>query len=102
VGANDFFLLGVFEDVHDRAVAGGPVGFGEAMHQEDVDLFDAEFAAEAVDVGAHFVGIARPGFGKDGDLGAVELLERGGDVGMAAVGVGGVEEAEAVFVVAVE
>ncbi len=48
------------------------------------------------------VGIADIGFGHDDDLVARELFEGPGHVGMAAVGVGGVEEAQAVVMVAVE
>ena len=38
VGADDALMLGFFEGVHDRAVARGPIGFGETVHQEDVDV----------------------------------------------------------------
>ncbi len=62
----------------------------------------AELAAVAVEVAAHACGIASVGLGHDDDLVARKLLDGGGDVGVRAVGVGGVEEAEAVVVVAVE
>src|SRR2546429_1977171 len=101
VRANDAFVLGFFEDIHDGTVARGPIALGEAVHEEAVDVFRAEFAAEAVEVGAHAVGVARPGFGKHCYLAAVNALERFGDVRMAAVGIGGIEKQEAV-VVAIE
>ena len=102
MGADDALLLGFVENVHDAAVARGPIGFGDAVDEDDVDVVDAELAAEAVEVGAYSGGVASVGLGEDGDFVARELLEGCGDVGMAAVGVGGVEEAEAVVVVAVE
>ncbi len=102
MGADDALVLGFGEDVHDAAVTGGPVGFGDAVDENDVDVVDAEFAAEAVEIAAEAGGVAVVGLGHDDDFVARELLEGGGDVGMAAVGVGGVEEAEAVLVVAVD
>ena len=41
VRANDALLLGFGEDVHDAAVACGPVGFGDAVDEDDVDVVDA-------------------------------------------------------------
>jgi len=102
VGADDALVLGLGKDVHDAAVAGGPVALGDAVDEDDVEVVGAEFFAEAVEIGADAGGVAVVGLGEDGDLVAGELLDGGGDVGMAAVGVGGVEEAEAVLVVAVE
>lgn len=102
VGADDSFLLGLGEDVHDGAVAGGPVGLSDAVDKDDVNVVDAEFLAEAVEVVADALRVAGVSFGEDGDLVARKLLEGGGDVRMAAVGIGGVEEAKAVVVVAVE
>ena len=71
------------------------------MHQADIDVVGAQFFAKAVEIGAGLGGIARPGLGEDGNLVAAKMLERLGHVRMAAVGIGGVEEAQAV-VVAVE
>ena len=58
MGADDALLLGLREHVHDAAVACGPVGLGDAVDQEDVDVVDAEFLAEAVEIGAHGGGVA--------------------------------------------
>ena len=102
MGADGALVLGFGEDVHYAAVTGGPVVFGDAVDENDVDVVDAKFAAEAVEVAAEAGGVTVVGLGHDDDFVARELLEGGGDVGMAAVGVGGVEEAEAVFVVAVD
>src|SRR5438552_4759687 len=101
VRANDAFVLGFFEDIHDGTIARGPIALGEAVHKEDVDIFGAEFATKAVEVGAHAVGVTRPRFGKHGYFAAVDVLERFGNVRMAAVGIGGIEKEEAV-VVAIE
>jgi len=98
VGADDALVLGFFEDIHDGAIARGPIGFGEAVHEENVDVVDAEFAAEAIEVGAHFGGVARPGFGEHGDVAAVDVLESFGNVRMTAVGVRGVEKMQALMV----
>src|ERR1700716_1465298 len=51
VSANDAFLFGIGENVHDAFVAFGPVAFGEAMHEADVDVIGAELAAKTVEVG---------------------------------------------------
>ena len=64
MGADDAFLFGFGEYVHDRLVTGGPVGFGEAVHEHDVKMVGAEFLAEAIEIGAHFGSGARPGFGE--------------------------------------
>jgi hypothetical protein len=98
VGADDALMFGFFENIHDRAKTRGPVGFGEAMHQEQIDVVDAEFAAKAVNVRAHFFGFARPGFGEDGHFAAVHVLESFADVWMAAVRIGSVEETQALVV----
>src|SRR5262249_39536435 len=98
VRANDSFVLGFFEDVHNGAKACCPIAFGEAVHQQNVDIFGAEFAAETVEIGTHFVWIASPGFREHGNFAAVDVLECFGDVWMAAVRIGGIEEAEAAVV----
>jgi hypothetical protein len=101
VGADDAFLFRFREDVHGAAVADGPVGLGGAVDEDDVDVVDAEFAAEAVEVALDAGGVAGVGFGEDGDFVAGEALDGLLDVGVGAVGVGCVEEAEAVVVEAV-
>jgi len=102
VGADDAFFLGFGEDVHDGAIAGGPVRLGDAMDEDNVEVVDSKLAAEAVEVGADAGWIAGVGFGEDGNSVARELFDGSGDEGVRAVGVGGVEEAEAVGVIAVE
>src|SRR6267143_1355681 len=101
VSANDALLFGFGENVHDPFVALGPVAFGEAVHEADVDVIGAKLAAKTIQVVASGGGITRPGFSEDGNLVAGDMLEGFGDVGMAAVGIGGVEEAQA-LVVAIE
>ena len=92
VGANDSLLLGFGENVHHAFVTLGPIGFGKAMHKADVEVVGAEFAAEAVEIGAGSGGIAGPGLCEDGDFVALHVLERFGDVRMAAIGIGGVKK----------
>src|SRR6266850_8536707 len=98
VSADDALLLGFGENVHHAFEALGPVAFCEAVHQTDVDLIDAEFAAEAIKISACGSGVARPGFGEDSDLVTGNVLESFGNVRMAAVGIGGIEEAQAAIV----
>src|SRR6266404_62129 len=98
VSADDALLLGFGENVHHALETLGPVAFGKAVHQADVDLIGAEFSAEAIKIGARGSGVARPGFGEHGDLVARDMLEGFGDVRMAAVGIGGIEEAQAAIV----
>jgi len=102
VRADDFLLPGFFEDVHHRAIARSPVAFRQAVHKYDVELLGAEFTAEAVEIGAHFVWIACPGLGEDGDFASIKVLEGFGHMRVATVRISGVEEAEAVFVEPVE
>ncbi len=101
VSANDAFFLGFGEDIHHAFEALGPVTFGEAVHEADIDMIGAELAAEAIEIGTSGGGIARPSFGKDGDFVARNVFESFGDVRVAAVGIGRVKETQAV-VVAVE
>jgi hypothetical protein len=98
VGADDSLLFRFRKHVHGAAVAVGPVGFGYAVHEADVEVVGAEFAAEAVEIGAHGGGIACPGFCQHGDFVARHVLERFGDMGMASVRIGSVEEAQAMVV----
>ena len=64
VGADDALLFGFGEDVHDAAVARGPVAFGDAVNENDVDVVGAELAAEAIEVGADSGGVAGVGLGE--------------------------------------
>src|SRR5579872_1809075 len=68
------------------------------MHQADVEIVGAELATEAVKIGAHAGRVACPGFCQHGDFVALYVLESFGDVRMASIGVGSVEEAEAMIV----
>ena len=102
MGADDALLLGLGEHVHHAAITRGPVGFGGAVDEQDVDVVGAELAAEAIEVIANFLGIAVVGLGEHGDFVARQLLDGRRYIRMAAVGVGGVEEAKSVLVVAVE
>ena len=99
---DDAFVFGFREGVHDTTVARGPVGLCDAVNEDDVDVVDAEFSAETVEVAGDLGCVAVVGLGHDYNLVARELLQCGGDVGMAAVGVGSVEEAKAILVEAVD
>jgi uncharacterized protein YceH (UPF0502 family) len=99
--ANHAFPLGLGEDVHHPAIALGPVGFREAVHQADVEMIGAEFAAEAVKVGFGGAWVPRPRFSQDRDLVAGDMLQSLGYMWMGAVSIGGVEEAQT-MIVAVE
>src|SRR5215813_9270853 len=96
--ANDAFVLGFLKNVHDGTIARSPIAFSQAVHQKDINVFGVEFAPEALEVGTHFVRIARPGFCEDSDFAAVDMFERFGDVRMASVGIGGVEKTQAAVV----
>ncbi len=98
VGADDSLLLGFREDVHHAFETLGPIGLGEAVHEANVEVVGAEFAAEAVEIGAGGGGIASPSLGEDGDSVARNVLECFGDVRMTSVSVGSVEETETVIV----
>jgi len=68
------------------------------MHEADVDVFSAELAAKTVEIGAGGGRVARPRFGEYGDFVSRDVLERFGNVRMAAVGIGGIEEAQTMIV----
>src|SRR5437879_8272553 len=68
------------------------------MHEADVKVIGLELTAEAVKIGARTLWIARPGLGHNGDSVARDMAQRVGDMGMAAVGIGGIEEAQAMIV----
>src|SRR5260370_18864261 len=101
MGADDAFFLGFGENVHDALEAVSPIAFGEAVHEADVDVIGAKLAAETVEICASRGGVACPSFGEDGDFIAGDMFEGFRDMRVAAVRIGGVEEAQAV-VVAVE
>src|SRR5260370_4536792 len=71
------------------------------MHEEHVDIIGAELTPETIEIGAGGGGVARPSLREDGDLVAGDVLKGFGDVRVAAIRIGGVEETQAV-VVAVE
>src|SRR5580704_738491 len=102
VSANDALLLRFGENVHDAFVAIGPVAFREAMHEANVEVICAELAAKALEIRARGGGVARPGLSEDGDVIPRNMLESFGNVGMAAVGVGRIEEAQAVVIAVTE
>jgi len=101
MSANDAFFFGFGENIHDPFVAVGPIVFGEAMHEADVDMVSAQFAAKTVEIGAGGDGVAGPRFREHGDFIARDVLQGFGDVRVTAVGISGIEEAQAV-VVAIE
>jgi hypothetical protein len=88
---NDTFLLGLRKDVHRPAIACRPVPFRDAVNEDDVDIVDAKLSPEAIDVGTNAGRIASVRLGKNSDPIARNLLEGCGNIGMAAIRVGGVE-----------
>ena len=98
MSANDALLLRFGENVHDAFVTICPVPFREAVHETDVEVIGAEFAAESIEIGTSGCGVACPSFCENGDFVARNMLEGFGDVRMAAITVGGIEEAEALLV----
>ena len=102
MGTDDSLLLGFGEDIHDAPITCGPVGFGDAVDEDDVDVVHAELFAVTVEISADSGGIACVGLGEHCDFVAWNLFECCGDIGVAAVGVGGVEEAQTVFVIAID
>ena len=99
--ANDPFLFGFGENVHHRLVARGPVSFGQAVHEDDIEMVRAQLLTEAVEIGAHFRSTTGPRLRENGYFGAVYVLESFGYMRMAAIRIGGVEKAQTV-VVAIE
>ncbi len=91
-------ILGLGDHVHYTFVALGPVTFGEAVHQEDVDVINAKLFAEAVEVGTHAHGIARPGFRQHSGFVSRDVLQCLCHVGMTSIGISSVKEAQAVVI----
>jgi hypothetical protein len=71
------------------------------VHQANVEIVGAKFLAETIQVGAGGGRIARPSLGQHGYLVSRHVFERFRHVRMTSVGVGGVEETQA-MVVAIE
>src|SRR5438876_10755542 len=101
MGADDSFFFRLRKNVHDRLVAAGPVAFGEAVHQANVQVIDSQFAAETVEVGASRLGVACPSLREEGYFVSLNVLERFLDVRLTSIGIRAMEEAQAV-VIAVE
>src|SRR2546428_12333002 len=94
MSANDALFFGFGKHIHDALVTLDPIAFGEAVHKAYVDIVSAKFASETVEVGASGGGVARPRFGEHGDSIARDMLERIGNVRMAAVRIGRVKRSE--------
>ena len=90
------FCLG--EHIHHALETLGPIALGDAVHEADIEIVGAEFAAEAVEIGAGCSSIARPGLGQHGNFVARHVFERLGHVRMASVGISCIEEAQPVIV----
>ena len=101
VSANDSFLFRLREHIHHSAITGGPVLFGETVHEADVDVIGLQLPSKAVEIVARSLRIASPRFCHHRDLIARALPDCFGDVRMAAVCIRCIEEAQA-MVVAVE
>src|SRR5438094_7505779 len=95
VSANDSFLFCVCEDIHHATEACRPVTFRHAVHETDVDVIGLELTAEAIEVGACTLWVARPSLGHNGDLVTRDMAECLGDMGMTTVGICRIEEAQA-------
>src|SRR5256885_10254344 len=98
VSADDSFFLGFGENVHHALIALRPVALGEAVHQANVEIIGAKFAAETIEVGASGGGIACPRLRENSDFVAGHMLEGFSDMRMAAVGIGRIKKAQAVVV----
>src|SRR5260370_17861597 len=98
MSANNAFFLGFGEDIHHALEALSPITLCKAMHQADIDVIGAKFAAETIEIGTGGGSVARPGLGEDGDFIAGHVFEGFGNVWMAAIGVGGADETQAVVV----
>src|SRR5438309_10949379 len=76
VSANDPLFLGFRKHIHNAFAALGPMTFGEAVHEANVDMSDAEFAAETAEICVSRGRIARPRLGEPGDFMARDMRER--------------------------
>src|SRR5438552_16907925 len=65
------------------------------MHEADVDMISAQFAARTVEISAGGDGGASPRFRQHGDFIARDLLQGFGDVRVTAVGISRIEEGQA-------
>jgi hypothetical protein len=72
------------------------------VNEHHVDVVDAEFFPETIEVCTNAGGIARVSLRKNGDFISRKLLERSGNIRMTAILIRRVEEAQAILVVAVE
>src|ERR1700733_12962467 len=71
------------------------------MHEEYIDMVDAQFAAKSIDVCTHLPRVASPRLGENRNFAAIGLFERFRHMRMATVGVGTVKKMQA-LIVAVE
>src|SRR5437879_12355591 len=78
VSANDPLFLGFRKHIHNAFEALGPITFGEAVHEANVDMIDAEFAAETVEIFASSGRIGRPRLGELRELVTRDERERVG------------------------
>ena len=95
VGADDLLFLGLHQVLHRALVLGRPAVLGHAVEQHDVDVVDAQFHAIALEVAARVGDVGRVGLGLDDVLVAGHALEGFAQIGVRAVLVGDVEEADA-------
>ena len=93
MGADDALLLRLGEHVHHAAVAFRPVGFGDAVHERNIEVVRSEFTTEAVKIGPRLLWRSSPGLAQHSDFVSWNVLQRLGDVRMTAVRICGVEEA---------
>src|SRR5690242_2889926 len=96
--ANNSLLLRFREHVHYSAITRRPIAFGQAMHQEHVEVVGLQLATEAVEVGPNGFRIASPTFGQHRHLVTLGALQSIGNVWVASVRVGGIEESQALVV----
>ena len=53
---NDAFLFRFGENIHHSPIALGPIAFGEAVHEADIQIVGSQFPAETVKIGASVAG----------------------------------------------
>jgi hypothetical protein len=74
LGTDDAAVLGLGNDVHAALHLDVPVGGFHFMHEEDVDLIDAQLFPEAVDIGFHLGWGLGTALGEAAVSGSIDVL----------------------------
>ena len=96
--AHDASFTSFGDDGHGALFALRPVGVHHAVQKQDVDVVGSQLAAEAVEIGAHFLFGGGACLGEDRDFVARHALESLFDVRVSAVLIGGIPESYAIIV----